>query len=123
MFPQLIKLGLYVTLETLRTHAMRKGGVRLFRNVYFNSLPGIVIRPDSFAVRADRKESFELFHFILQAQYAFRNTQPGIQFVDIKWLGDEIIGTRVHPFKIALLAAERRQENDIRVFAVLNAAD
>src|SRR2546429_4927100 len=67
------------------------------------------------SVRADGEQDLELLDLLAQAEDSLRDLEPGAQLVRVHRLGDEVVRPRLHPGQILLLAAARRDEDEIDV--------
>src|SRR2546430_12210551 len=61
------------------------------------------------------RSPLELLDLLAQAEDSLRDLEPGAQLVRVHRLGDEIVRPRLHPGQILLLAAARRDEDEIDV--------
>ncbi len=89
--------------------------LEVFLDVLLQRLPFFLVVPNSLAVRADGEQHLELLDLLAQAEDALRHLEPGAQLVRVHRLGDEIVRPRLHPGQILLLAAARRDEDEIDV--------
>src|SRR5207247_10180508 len=86
-------------------------------------LPLFLVVPNSCAVRADGAQDLELLDLLAQAEDSLRDLEPGAQLVRVHRLGDEVVRPRLHSGQILLLAAARRDEDEIHVRLARTGAD
>src|SRR3989449_209052 len=111
----LIELRLDVLDVAVGTDAVAEQLLEVLLDVLLQRLPLFLVVPNSFAVRANGEQHLELLDLLAQAEDSLRDLEPGAQLVRVHRLGDEIVRPRLHPGQILLLAAARRDEDEIDV--------
>src|SRR5438876_10519299 len=110
-----IELRLDVLDVAVGTDAVAEQLLEVLLDVLLQRLPLFLVVPNSFAVRADGEQHLELLDLLAQAEDSLRDLEPGAQLVRVHRLGDEVVRPRLHPGQILLLAAARRDEDEIDV--------
>src|SRR4051794_30109204 len=101
-----------MSLEAFGADAVRKLRFGPVLDVLLDLRPRILLVADPLAIRADRKQPFELLDARLQPEDALRHPKPRLEGGAIDRLGDEIVGSRLHALQVASLPAERGEHDD-----------
>jgi hypothetical protein len=67
-----------------RTDAMAERRVTVLADVRLDANPVVLLVADLLAVHAGGQNTFEMFYSILNAYDAFRDDQPGLEFIRIE---------------------------------------
>src|SRR5881296_1919708 len=97
--------------------------LEMLLDVLLEGLPFLMVVANPFAVRTDGKQHLELLDFLAEAEDALRDLEPGAQLVRVHRLGDEVVRPGFHAGQVLLLAAARRDENEVRVRLARAGAD
>src|SRR3989454_12634061 len=97
------------------TDAVAQQLLEVLLDVFLERLPLLLVVPNPLTVRADRKQHLELLDLLAQAEDALRHLEPGAQLVGIDRLGDEVVRPGLHAREVLLLAAARRDQDEIDV--------